>query len=311
MTGCPSVRPTGFGTEPDDDHPGTGCRRLVAPRAGRDVVRTDLGSHGSVRTGTGASLDCAGPAAALDVCPLRGDDHLLVVDPLTATFRTALHRNDARGCGTHTGAGIARQVVGRITAATVDCVTLEHPRGAVVDALGAVGSRGPAVAVLDADGRPRCALMRSAPDACALTGPAPYRALLTHDARARYRLVLPRLDDPVGCEPLPRRAGGDGQRELTLRVPRGRVAACVTASSRFLLGTSLYGVRRLAGDSPARLTVRDTSDGQCVGGAAPRRFVFECRRYRPVGTTTSIVLTTDGSGGRWRQAHRFITRSDR
>ncbi len=309
MTGCPTVTPTAYDVEPADDHPGSGCRRLSAATNDRYVVRVSGGAAASVRDGTGAAVDCDGTDAGPAVCELDGSVHLLAVDPLGATFRTAFHRTGAAGCGTEAGPGLGRSddVSGRLSGAALDCVTLDHPRGSVVDVLGALGLPTPALTVLDGDGSLACSLRADDGDLCRLSGPAPHRALVTLASPSRYRLVVPRLDDPVGCARLPRRAGSDGVRSLVLRVPRGRVATCLTASSRFLLGTSLYGVRRLDGRAPARLTVRDTSDGQCVGEGR-RRFVFECRRYRPVGRTTSIVLTTDGRGGRWRLGHQFINR---
>ena len=132
-------------------------------------MRTSRGWNPPVRATTGEPLDCSGPEGTPDVCALGGDDHRMVADPLGGTFRTAVHRTDGRGCGTHAGPGIARQVEGRATRAKVDCVTLDHPRDAVVDALGEVWSRGPDIAVLDADGRAICELWPDAPDACRLT----------------------------------------------------------------------------------------------------------------------------------------------
>lgn len=300
MAGCPVLSPSAFGTDASDAHPGIGCRRLSAATSAAHVLKTSIANYQGVY-GSDGSLVCEDQDVTCELT--SGEAYLLVVDPLTVSFRTSFHRLTGGGCGSTLRAGVAGQWEGSISPRQVDCVKLAYPSGAVVTLLQPVDYRTPVVAVVDSAGTLQC-LLGLGFDACDLAGTAPFRALSWDDLSRKYHVVIPRLDKPAGCDRATPGAWGTS-RGSTLTLPRGRVAACVTVSGSAFRGWNLVGWDRRSGSGSARVFSADPT-GACEIQGDEEGGVETCTAGPPLATTVSLLLSTDGAGGRWKIVHRNL-----
>ncbi|MFF1646190.1 hypothetical protein [Streptomyces sp. NPDC058240] len=200
--GCTQVPLNAYNSAPTTAAPASGCKTFTAPAAGRYNVY-------SVSDGTRSTLavydrdgktvcatwdgDCGLPAA--------GDYTVFTDHPTLILDSSATTGCEPVELGLYHGAFTA--------AGEIDCLSLPLPadaRLAVLKALSGSAPR-PEVTVVDADGAQRCDWTDLSAGTCALTGKAPFRALVSTDDSSEptgpYALALHRTDAASDCPAIP------------------------------------------------------------------------------------------------------------
>ncbi|MFB9576697.1 hypothetical protein [Streptomyces yanii] len=200
--GCATVPVNAYGSAATVVDPAVDCKVFRASTAGRyDVYR--VGPNG-YRSAT-LLYDSAGRTVCRgNTCTVPADgDYTILTDEATLV----LDRRSTAGCrparlGVNDGAWAS--------GAAVDCLTLPLPQGARMAALTAYTgfAATPDVTVVNADGDTLCSGSSLAGGSCALTGPAPYRALVSHGGgnagNKTYRVAFHRTDPAgSGCQVFP------------------------------------------------------------------------------------------------------------
>ncbi|MFE7042016.1 hypothetical protein ACFU9X_21990 [Streptomyces atratus] len=228
--GCTHVPLNGYNSAPTTAVPASGCKTFTAPAAGRYNV---YGVHDDARsvlavydrdgktvctTWNGCDLPAAGDYTVFT------DDPTLILDGSATTGCEPVELGLYRSAFTAPG--------------EIDCLSLPLPadaRLAVLKDLSGSGPR-PEVTVVDADGVQRCDWTDLSAGTCALTGKAPFRALVSTDSQSNptgpYALALHRTDTASDCAAIPagdftatspaaRFSTGDGVFSHCLTIPAG------------------------------------------------------------------------------------------
>ncbi|MGW0574607.1 Tat pathway signal protein [Streptomyces sp. NPDC002920] len=220
-------------------------------------------------------------AAGLSVCRY-GADPCRIKDPGTYTavlddgsypFRdtraglVVLDRASDAGC-VATGTGLYRGELS--TVGQYDCLALDAPQGARIAALTPAGSSGAEaeVEVVDRDGTVQCSADKLSGGDCALTGTAPYRALVhtdegEDDATGPYGVALYRTDAANNCPVLP--AGGfsaDGAK-AGFATGGGVFSGCLNIPADAHTASEVLQLDAASGDVGAEFSVLD-SDGRRI-----------------------------------------------
>ncbi|MEU3887767.1 Tat pathway signal protein [Streptomyces sp. NPDC029041] len=174
------------------------------------------------------------------------------------------------------------------TVGQYDCLTLPVPKGARLAALTSRSSAGltPEVEVLDRAGTPQCDGEALQGGDCALTGEAPFRALVhTEDsgdtATGRYAVAFHRTDVAEGCPVLPAGSFTPGGAKATLTTGDGVFSHCLGIPADGHSDAEVLQLTATSGTAPAGFSVLD-SDGKRV-----------CDRYATTGGWTVCPLTPD------------------
>ncbi|MEE4490145.1 hypothetical protein [Streptomyces sp. BE230] len=275
--GCAHVELSAYNSAPTTTEPATGCKTFTAPAAGSydaygisSVSRTVLGVYDQAgRTVCNDWPGCSLPAA--------GDYNVLTDDATLIFDRTA-----TAGCEP-VELGRYNSIFGE--AGEIDCLSLPLPLGARMAILEPLSTTGPPtdVVVVDADGSQRCDASTLAVGTCALTGKAPFRALVSTDSENRptgaYSLALYRTDAPADCPAFPagdftatspaaRISTGDGAFAQCLTIPADDHGAWENLQLQAEPGTT----------STATFTVLDPNG------------VDVCRVYSALSTWTTCAL---------------------
>ncbi|MER8086128.1 hypothetical protein ABTZ57_13500 [Streptomyces sp. NPDC094048] len=199
--GCTHVPLNGYNSAPTTAVPASGCKTFTAPAAGRyDVYRVHDGARSALavydrdgKTVCATWNSCDLPAAG--DYTVHTDDPTLILDSSATTgcepVELGLYRSEFTAAG------------------EIDCLSLPLPsdaRLAVLKDLSGSGPR-PDVTVVDADGVQRCDWTDLSAGTCALTGKAPFRALVSTDSQSDptgpYALALHRTDTASDCAAIP------------------------------------------------------------------------------------------------------------
>ncbi|MGI5376363.1 IPT/TIG domain-containing protein [Streptomyces sp. CA-251387] len=236
-------------------------------------------------------------AAGLSVCRYGADPcriktpgtYTAVLDDGTYPFRdtraglVVLDRASDAGCvpartGLHKG---ELSTVGQY-----DCLTLDAPQGARIAALTSLSSAGttPEVEVLDRTGTPQCDADKLRGGDCALTGEAPYRALVhTEDggdtATGPYAVAFHRTDVAQGCPVLPAGSFAANGAKATLTTGDGVFSHCLGIPADAHTDAEVFQLSATSGTASAAFSVLD-SDGKRV-----------CERYATTNGWTICSLT--------------------
>ncbi|MFI0923264.1 hypothetical protein ACH4TP_04855 [Streptomyces sp. NPDC021012] len=217
--GCTALAVHAFGSAPTAS-PGSACATFTpTATAPHDVYDTD-GTWARRLTVYAPDGRTACEAWA-STCSLTAGTRYTVVTEKPVLI---LDRSSLAGCAT---AAMGANTNGTFDAAgEVDCLTLPLPSGAHLAALKAYGSSTPypEATVVDATGRQICASESAEAGVCVLTGPAPYRALVTMNGTpigsptmtGTYHVAFQRTDGESSCPVLP---AGD----FTADSPRAQV----------------------------------------------------------------------------------------
>ncbi|WP_393074161.1 Tat pathway signal protein [Streptomyces sp. LN704] len=283
-----SVRP--FGTLMGLDFRTDPCFAFTIDKAGPHLVhRTDGQSAGPVLV-----YDAAGKIAcrATDPCrPAAAGTYTAILDD-TYTFQDfkddliVLDRTSDAGCVT-TGTGLYQGELS--TAGQYDCLKLDAPQGARIAALTPIAGPGVDVdvEVFDADGAAQCDATELADGDCALTGTAPYRALVHtddtgDDATGPYTIALHRTDEANDCPVLPAGSFAADGAKATSTTGDGVFSQCLSIPADAHTGAEVFQLIATSGGVPARFSVVDaagkkicdraaTTNGWTVCGLTPGR----------------------------------------
>ncbi|WP_244177662.1 Tat pathway signal protein [Streptomyces atriruber] len=309
--GCPSspVRP--YGPLTAQDLTTTPCFTVTAEKAGTyrfDSLDKD-GDTGSARVHdrSGKTVcrtteqPCRLPSAGTYTAFLDGSS------PFHDTPRglIVLDRAADRGCvqsdlGTHKGE--------LSTAGQYDCLNLPAPKDARIAALTPLGTSGvdADVEVLDSEGTEQCEAEQLAAGDCALTGPAPYRALVHADGSPRtgpYTVAVHRTDAANDCPVLPAGSFAADGAKASFATGDGVFSRCLTIPADAHTSAEALQLVATSGDVPAKFSVLD-STGKRV-----------CDRYATTNGWTLCALTPGKAHtvlvtGRDQAADYTLTRRD-
>ncbi|MEU7648799.1 Tat pathway signal protein [Streptomyces huasconensis] len=265
--GCPSAPVRPYGPLTAQDLTKTPCFTVTAEKAG--TYRFDsLDQEGAtgpsrVHDRSGKTVcratgqPCRLPAAGTYTVTLDGDS------PFHDTPRglIALDRASASGCvKTETGAHKGELS----TAGQYDCLELAAPKDARIAALTALDASGvdAEVEVLDGDGTVQCSGQELAAGDCALTGTAPYRALVHADGTPRtgpYTVAVHRTDAGNDCRVLPAGTFAADGAKASLSTGSGVFAHCLSIPADDHSAAEVLQLTATAGDIPAKFSVLDAA----------------------------------------------------
>ncbi|GAP49429.1 IPT/TIG domain-containing protein [Streptomyces azureus] len=298
------IEPRDFGTD--------ACYTFSAAKAGRYTVHyvDEDRSAGAVRVyDAGGRTVCE---SGTDPCRIReaGTYTAVLGTNAFAPSRDRLvvfDRASGAGCAA-IGTGLYKGKLS--TVGQYDCLTLPVPKGGRIAALTPQTSAGltPEVEVLDRDGTPQCDGEALQGGDCALTGEAPFRALVhTEDtgdtATGPYAVAFHRTDVAEDCPVLPAGSFAAGGAKATLTTGDGAFSHCLGIPAGAHSNAELLQLTATSGTAPAGFSVLD-SDGTRV-----------CERY---ATTDgwSVCSLTPGKAhtvlvtGRDEAATYALTRRD-
>lgn len=255
-----SVRP--FGALTGLDYGTNPCVTFTVGKAGRYVVQSvddysaetvwvyDADGKVVCRQSTPCRLPAAGTYTAVLVYATRDD--LLVLDLVS----------DA-GCVT-AGTGVYKGELS--TVGQYDCLALDVPKGAHIAALTPIGASGvdAAVTVYDADGAAQCGDTELADGDCALTGTAPYRALVHtddvgEDATGPYTIAFHRTDAANDCPVLPAGSFAADGAMATFGTGDGVFSRCLSIPADTHTGAEVLQLVNTSGGVPAKFSVLDAA----------------------------------------------------
>ncbi|WP_155059064.1 PPC domain-containing protein [Streptomyces blattellae] len=264
-----SVRP--FGPLEGLDFQVNPCYTFTVDKAGPHLVHeVDDYSASPVLV-----YDTAGKIACADSDPCRlaaGATYTAVLGKgLLSDLRDdllLLDRASDAGCVT-TGTGVYRGELS--TVGQYDCLLLEAPQGARIAALTPIASSGvdAEVEVYDRDGTAQCTATELADGDCALTGTAPFRALVhTEDvgeeATGPYTIAFHRTDAANDCPVLPAGSFTADGAKAAFGTGDGVFSQCLTIPADAHTGAEVFQLIGTSGGVPAKFSVLDaTGDKVC------------------------------------------------
>jgi hypothetical protein len=309
--GCPSSPVRSYGPLSAQDFTTTPCFTVTADKAGTyriDSVDKE-GETGSVRVHdrSGKTVcrnteqPCRLPSAGTYTAFVDGSS------PFHDTSRGLIvfDRASDSGCvksemGAHKGEFKA--------AGQYDCLNLPAPKDSRIAALTPLTSSGvdAAVEVLDSEGAEQCAAEQLAAGDCALTGAAPYRALVHADGSPRtgpYTVAVHRTDAANDCPVLPAGSFAADGAKADFSTGSGVFSRCLTIPADAHTSAEALQLVATSGDVPAKFSVLD-STGKRV-----------CDRYATTNGWALCALTPGKAHtvlvtGRDQAADYTLTRRD-
>ncbi|WP_433827634.1 hypothetical protein ACQP2E_37320 [Actinoplanes sp. CA-015351] len=269
--GCPTITPGAYGSGPSGAYAGIRCRSLSVPAAGRYLLRTMSANnwerYGRIYDASGDRLCQLGSFCQF---PEAGTYTLVLTDSAIteSAYVTVFTAPWGPGCvpvgdeGLSSGAYRGSfAVVGE-----TDCLEVDSPAGTTIDVLKPARAAGAARTdwtLINGSGEELCANY-----SCELTGPAPYRILLSAPEEAApgdYAVIVQRTDQYTGCTGLPLTAIGAGG-SVTTALSADRFATCYTIPASQRATSEILSYAPVSGTGAATLTVRDETGKQVCGG---------------------------------------------
>ncbi|MFF4400475.1 Tat pathway signal protein [Streptomyces sp. NPDC001480] len=266
--GAAPVRP--YGALSSQDLTTNPCYTFAADKAGQYTVHyvSDDRSTGAVqvydadgktvcKTGTDP---CRVPKAGTYTALLDDDSYPFYDTPKGVVV---LDRASDAGC-VPTGTGLHKGELS--TVGQYDCLTLSAPQGARLAALTPLASSGvdADVEVVDRDGTVQCGAANLSNGDCALTGTAPYRALVHtedngDDATGPYSVALHRTDVPDDCPVLPAGSFTADGAKATFTTGDGVFSHCLTIPADAHTHAEVLQLTATAGTAAAKFSVLDST----------------------------------------------------
>ncbi|GGS18321.1 hypothetical protein GCM10010252_67220 [Streptomyces aureoverticillatus] len=275
--GCAAAAVRPYGPLPAQDLTTTPCFTVSVDKAGSHVVKSVAqdGATGPVRVHDRSGrtvcrttdLPCRLPSAGTYTAVLDG----------SYPFRSArsgliaLDRASGSGC-VRAGMGVHKGELS--TAGQYDCLELAAPKDARVAALTPLGRSGvgPAVEVLDRDGTEQCAAEKLATGDCALTGTAPFRALVHAedggDRTGPYAVAVHRTDAESDCPVLPAGSFAADGAKAAFSTGGGDFSHCLTIPADAHTSAEVLQLVATSGDVPAQFSVLDSTGKRVCDRAA-------------------------------------------
>ncbi|WP_234441593.1 IPT/TIG domain-containing protein [Streptomyces sp. WM6386] len=311
--GCTAAPVRPYGALEQQDFTANPCFTFTAASAGPYTVHS-VGEDREVEVAR--VYDAAGLSVCrygADPCRIKAPGTYTAVLDGTYPFRDTraglivLDRAADDGC-VATGTGLYKGELSSV--GQYDCLALSAPQGARIAALTSLSSAGltPEVEVLDRAGTAQCDAGELRDGDCALTGEAPYRALVhTEDggdsATGAYAVALHRTDVAEGCPVLSAGSFGTGGAKATLTTGGGVFSHCLGIPADAHTDAEVFQLIATSGTASAAFSVLD-SDGKQV-----------CERYATTNGWTICSLTPGKAhtvlvNGRDETATYSLTRRD-
>jgi hypothetical protein len=268
--GCRTATVRPFGPAEGLDYGTNPCFAFTVDKAGRYLVHSvDTYSASAVRVfDTDGKIVCREsdpcrlPTAGTYTAVLDGaypfpyaesaPDDLLLLD-----------RASDAGCVT-TGTGSYQGDLS--TVGQYDCLALDVPQGSSIAALTPVAATGvdAELAVYDRDDVAQCTATELATGDCALTGPAPYRALVHtddvgDDATGPYTVAFHRTDAANDCPVLPAGSFTADGAKATLTTGDGVFSRCLNIPADAHTDAEVLQMVSTSGGVPAKFSVLDAT----------------------------------------------------
>ncbi|HZG07233.1 MAG TPA: FG-GAP-like repeat-containing protein, partial [Streptomyces sp.] len=302
--GCAKVPVNAYGSAPTTVEPATGCKVFTAPAAGRyEVYQVQSGSRSALavydRSGKTVCEQWQSPCTL----PAAGDHIVLTDHPTLVLDRAATTGCEPVELGVHQGSFA--------TAGEVDCLTLPLPKDARMAALKALGgaSPHPDVVVVDAGGVQRCDWETLSAGTCALTGAAPFRALVSTDSENQptgaYRIALYRTDAASDCPAVPAGDFGATSPSARFRTGDGVFSHCLTIPADDHSAVENLQLQAVSGTSTARFSVLD-ADGKQVCSVHPSLSTWTTCGLAP-GVAHTVLVTGYDAPAEYTLARRDVT----
>ncbi|MFD7278308.1 FG-GAP-like repeat-containing protein [Streptomyces sp. NPDC059862] len=297
--GCARVPVNAYNSAPTTVDPATGCKIFTASAAGRySVYEVTDGARSAltVYDREGKTV-CAG-------CGVPAGDYTVLTDHATLI----LDRAGTAGCepvelGTYQGTFA--------TAGEIDCLTLPLPEGARMAALTPLSGPAPQpeVVVVDADGVQRCNWETLGAGTCALTGSAPFRALVSTDdsntATGSYRIALHRTDAASGCPAVPAGDFTAGSAAARFSTGDGVFSHCLSIPADDHSAMENLQLRAVSGTSTAEFSVLD-ADGKQVCDVWASLSTWTTCALAP-GVAHTVLVTGRDTAAEYTLARRDVT----
>ncbi|TDU05160.1 hypothetical protein EDD99_3662 [Streptomyces sp. 846.5] len=309
-TGCLTVAQQTYGTAPDAGST-VGCRTLTVTSADQYQVYAATASYGGVTgslyhpDGTSACTN-SGPTCKLD--PGTYDFVATAYPPSPLPFGVVfIAADESRGCtatgdtdfatGAATGAfsGIAEEI----------CLTLPTASGAsdyIFDQPTADGSS-PSMRIVDATGAQQCANAYFTAATCALTGTAPFRAILAAQApQGGYQLLVQRTDSTAGCAVWPQ-SGFGGSWGATVPLTASSDVKCLSIPANQHSTGEMIDYTNNANKVDGNISVNDPTGKQiCIGTSTT------ICTYKP-GVTYTALVQVIGVADTYRIVRRDVSQT--
>ncbi|MEV6783389.1 FG-GAP-like repeat-containing protein [Streptomyces sp. NPDC051098] len=294
--GCATVPVNPYGSAPTTAEPNVDCKVFRATTAGRyDVYAVTTGYRNDtlVYDNAGRTVCTGAP------CTFAADGDYTI---LTEGSTLVLDRTSTAGCepavlGVNTGTWDA--------SAAVDCLTLPLPTGARMAALTSFSGFGPTpdVTVVDAHGGTLCYASTLSSGSCDLRGPAPYRALVSHDdgspGNTSYRVAFHRTDAPAsGCRAFP--AGDFTDATASVRVRTGAdgdgFSDCLAIPADEHSAIENVQMRTVSGTGGAAFSILDAAGTQICTMSTSAPSTWTTCRLTPGAAYTALFRGRDAPG---------------
>jgi hypothetical protein len=267
--GCTAAPVRPYGPLGQQDFVVDPCFTFTADAAGPYTVHS-VGEDREV--GVARVYDAAGLSVCrygADPCQVKAPGTYTAVLDGTYPFRetradlVVLDRASDAGCLT---AGTGSYEGELATAGQYDCLTLDAPQGARIAALTPLSSPGvdADVEVLDRDGTAQCGAAELAGGDCALTGDAPFRALIHttdsgEDATGPYSVAIHRTDAANDCPVLPAGSFSADGAKATLTSGGGVFSHCLRVPAGAHTKSELFHLTATSGNVAAKFSVLDAT----------------------------------------------------
>ncbi|MEU8237369.1 hypothetical protein AB0C07_03900 [Actinoplanes missouriensis] len=266
--GCPVITPGAYGGAPAGAHGGVRCRSLTVPAAGRHLVRVvddeNNESWAQIYDAAGDRFCSAGYFCDFT----KAGSYTLVYGSAAdgSPYTTVFLAPNGSGCVPVTDQGVAGgSFRGSFTVAgETDCLELSSPAGATISVIRPARSNSVESTLINGAGEDLCSSY-----SCKLTGPAPYRVLLSAPEGAKpgdYAVVVQRRDHYTGCGTLPLTAIGTNT-GVTSAFSADKFVSCYAIPAAQHATKELLSFAPVAGSGAATLSVVD-ADGKQVCGSS-------------------------------------------
>lgn len=308
--GCTTAPLRPYGALESQDFTVNPCFTFTVGKAGPYTVHyvSETGDSGSARV-----YDASGRTvcqSGTDPCKLPGaGTYTAVLDgtyPFSGTKDglIVLDRASDTGCAP-VETGLYKGELS--TAGQYDCLTLNAPQGASIAALTPLVTSGvdADVEVLDRDGTAQCSASALSAGACALTGTAPYRALVhaSDGATGPYGVAFYRTDAASDCPVLPAGSFSADGAKATLTTGDGVFSQCLSIPANAHTNAEVLQLVATSGAIPAKFSVLDSGGKQVCDRASTTNGWVLCA-LTP-GKAHTVLIT-----GRDQTAGYTLTRRD-
>ncbi|MEV5463481.1 Tat pathway signal protein, partial [Streptomyces cellulosae] len=316
--GCRTATVRPFGPPEGLDYGNNPCFTFTVDKAGRYLVHSvDTYSASAVRVfdtdgkiACRESDPCRLPAAGTYTAVLDGAYPFLYPESDPDDLLLLDRASDAGCVATETGSHKGELS----TVGQYDCLALNVPQDSSIAALTPIGATGvdAELGVYDRDGIAQCTATELADGDCALTGPAPYRALvhtddIGDDATGPYTIAFHRTDAANDCPVLPAGSFTADGAKATLTTGDGVFSRCLNIPADAHANAEALQLVNTSGGVPAKFSVLDATGRKVCDRTATTNGWTLCP-LTP-GQAHTVLLTGRDMTATYTLARRDVTAS--